>query len=184
MNGLFSVPASRLHGRPLIYNEERFDVATLFPFFDREGFVERVLIVDADSSDLRSFPADTALFRIPLWGPVRVSGERLEIVADIIDRLAELWHYDPRWLLKDQRFESHSAVTALQLTNCADSFERQPSDVLFNPRLTAVNKVQFRALADNYEKKPFQSDMLPNRETRQSQRTPALSPGWHLDPMW
>lgn len=184
MTTWFRIPASRLHERALIFNDVQYRQATLFPFFDGEGFVERVLIVDADSSELQSFRIDTTQLRVPFWGPIRASGQKLELVDDAIDLLAPLWHYDPWWLLRAARFESERTVPTLTNTNCADSFDEKPADLLFNARMTKVAKVQFIVPAEHYKNKAFQPGMLPPRELAEPPRSQRESAGWHLDPLW
>lgn len=179
-----SVRASRLHERQLACGDTCIRQATLFPFFDRAGSVDHVLVVDADSSELRTIRLDETRAWIPRWGPIRLNGPLLNLDEDVVDQLAPLWHYDPWWLLKDARFESQAAVPILQLTNCAESFDQPPADLLFSPRLTNLCKVRFPVPSKEYESHRFTPEMLPTRDPTRSPGVQTRGVGWYLDPMW
>ena len=101
-----------------------------------------------------------------------------------LDELAPLWHYDPWWLLKDERFESEWAVPILKSTNCADAFERQPADLLFSTCLTQLRMVRFPVPAESQEDRRYRPEMLPAREMPAFAHMEQRATGWHLDPWW
>ncbi|MDP7017531.1 MAG: hypothetical protein QGG36_17140 [Pirellulaceae bacterium] len=185
MASWISIGASRLHERRLVSGETRIDKATLFPFFDGGGAVHQVLIVDAGSADLRTFRIGEAGVVIPHWGTLRLGGSVRVADEHDIDRLGRLWHYDPWWLLKDVRFASLPATPILKATNCVDSFEERPQDILFSICLSRLNKVRFSVPASEYKTKRFEASMLPKRSAPpRSEGGSNSDSGWRLDPHW
>jgi hypothetical protein len=177
--------ASRLHSRELILGQTRIATATLFPFFDCNGLVEQVMIVDADSSDLLSFRVDEMRVRVPLWGPIRMDGSVVRLDEYMIDHFAPLWHFDPWCLLQDKRFADQAIIPVLTATNCAEAFlDQRPSDLLFNQRLSQLRKVQFPAPAESYQHRPFGAEMLPSREAASLDVAEKSPTGWQLIPIW
>lgn len=200
----FSVLASRLHEREFCWDDREIRKATLFPFFDGEGVVEQVLVVDAESSELRAFRLDATRVRIPFWGPIRLEGNCDRLDEEVIRQLGPLWHYDPWWLLKDERFSSHEAVPILKQTNCVGAFIQQPVDVGFRADLTSLRNVRYEVASNPVEEKvsgylngtiagmaiekeqetrPFRPGMLPVRETTGC-TVSARQRGWQLTPFW
>jgi len=179
-----SVRASRLHERKLVGGDTFIRQATLFPFFDRAGSVRQVLIVDADSSELRTFRLDKTRAWIPLWGSIRLDGPIQGLDEDVMDQLAPLWHYDPKWLLSDARFESQAAVPILKLTNCAEAFGQQPADLLFSVRLTNLRKVSFLVPTRDFQSRGFRPEMLPTRGPTRIPGVETRDAGWQLAPIW
>ncbi len=181
MKRWLSVRASRLHERPLAVGDLLIPRATLFPFFDGAGAVSHVLIVDRDSSDLLTFSLDTARVSVPPWGRLRVNGPLERLGPDRLERLAPLWHYDPWWLLKHERFAFVSAVPTLKATNCVGSFSRPPTDLCFGRDLRDVKTVIYCDGAQEHQTERFQPGVLPERNAPESTRE---RPGWKLDPFW
>ena len=68
MRRWFPIRARRLHGRRLISHGRTIERATLFPFFDRAGQAEYVLVVDPDSPELHTFRLPDVELSIPLFG--------------------------------------------------------------------------------------------------------------------
>ena len=183
MTPWITVRASRLHQR-IICGDTFVPQATLFPFFDTNGGVDQVLIVDAYSPDLRIFKLNETRISIPFWGSIRIVGQLHFLDERIADQLAPLWHYDPWWLLKGRRFEFESAVPTLKRTNCVDSFEEPPADLLFSLDLKAVRKVRFHVPSKEYKSHRFRPEMLPRREQVRAPVAESKTGGWRLDPLW
>jgi hypothetical protein len=186
MTGWRSVRSSRLRERAVVYDDTLIRKATLFPMFDCAGCVQHVLIVDADSPDLRVFKVDRTHVRIPRWGVIRLDGP-IEILDEyVVDQIATLWHFDPWWMLRDERFEDSAVIPILETTNCVEAFvDQQPYNLLFSADLTELLKVRIAVPSENYQYKHYCDEMLPMREPRESsacrKRRPA---GWYLDPVW
>ena len=178
------VRSTRLRERALVCGQASIRRATLLPFFDRAGSVAQVMIVDADSSDLRTFKVDRARARIPTWGAIRIEGLIDTLDEFVIDQLAGLWHFDPWWLLRDERFRDNAVIPILQSTNCAEVFDEQPASLLFSGCLTELRKVRFAAPSENYENRQYCDEMLPLREPTPLAGRKTRSAGWRLAPVW
>ena len=184
MTNWFSVAASRLHARNLVCSDAVIERGSLFPFFDRAGAVEHVLIVDAGSSDLRTFRLDETQLSIPFRGPIRLDGSLQCLDEQVLEQLAPRWHFDPWWLLRDARFEDQAAVPILVRTNCADCFEQSPNDLLFSGRLTRVRKVSFLVTKPECTLQRFRREMLPIRTLDPTTFRAPRAEDWVLDPVW
>ena len=93
----------------------------VFPFFERNGEVQALLIVRHDAPEMYAVqhPADWVQYSHP-WAVKRALSPSTELTplqkGDALDRLARLWHYDPWWVLRATPFARHGAVPALQAT--------------------------------------------------------------------
>ena len=118
--GLWWLSQHSLKSCRLELEDRSLERASLFPLFDDEGRT-RMLMITAEE-DGRIMLADWApgLFvRDWAWR------NRLRLrFADLRDasmwdeeRFEDLWHFDPWWVLRDDRYHGHRAVPALQTTN-------------------------------------------------------------------
>ena len=180
------VRATRLHECPIECGSTTIRSGSLFPFFDGTGSIEHALIVDADSSVLRTVTLTTTTVTIPLWGPIVIDANATRLNEETIEQLAPLWHYDPWWLLRAERFSFTSEVPVLKRTNCAESFETQPSDLCFTRRLTKVGWVIHYSASQGDQVKRFRAEMLPDRQPVRSRREhdQTQTTGWQLKPFW
>ena len=67
------VRTSCLHQRMLNFLGG-FGEAILFPFFDGDGVVQKVLVIDSITADLRTFLPFVNKLTIPVWGPMQAHG--------------------------------------------------------------------------------------------------------------
>ena len=183
MTVLFPVRAHRLHRRYLISRHESIKNATLFPFFSRAGQVKHVLVVAAESAALRTFaPADVSV-SIPFWGPIQVAGRLEQLNARLLDELARLWHFDPWWLLADERLQNEAAVPILKRTNCVDIFSKRVSGLFYRRCLDRLVWISERS-KDGMTIKVYRPEMLPNREETTSSPGAHRPARWVLSPFW
>ncbi len=119
---------------------------------------------------------------VPPWGRLRLDGPVERLGRERVERLAPLWHYDPWWLLKDERFANESAVPTLKATNCVGSFSRRPCDLCYTRDLRSVVTVIYDEGTQEYKTERFKPELLPKRAVAQSTAEPAQ--GWQLDPFW
>lgn len=179
----YSVTARCLRRRTIFRGDVIMRHVTLFPFFDGEGFVEKVLIVGDASAELLAFDPNEATLCIPPWGPIWFSGA-IEVLSDrVLRQLATLWHFDPWWLLTDERFEDHDAVPVLKKTNCVDEFSGEPKDLVFSGSLQKLRKVSYPVVTQETTSRPFLPGMLPDLES-EDRSDDADRIGWVLDPVW
>ena len=104
----------------LEFEDRRLDRASLFPLFDDEGRTRMVMITAEENGRIMLADWAPGLFvRDWAWR------NRLRLrFADLSDasmwdeeRFEDLWHFDPWWVLRDDRYQGHGAVPALQSTN-------------------------------------------------------------------
>jgi hypothetical protein len=183
-----SVSSSRLGGRNLILRDGVVVGATLFPLFDRQGAVYRVMVIDAASSDIRFFdPAETCL-RIPLWGPIRVEPGPAGLRA-LTDKelraVRDLWHFDPGRLLSASKYDGSETAEILKATNSFERFPWSISRVYYWRDLSRTAWV-LRQNKQGIELKRFPRDALPEESrSRPPARRVFSKPGaWRLDPFW
>ena len=179
------VSAKSLHGRQLRIGDEILENASLFPFFDNLGQVKQVLVLSPDSPQIQLLRWRVGDFVVPLGSSVRVTGESawLRPVSD--DRLAELadlWHYDPRWLLKAGRYRKHSALEYLKASNCADRFTGDVRVLWFRRDLSQLSWVEVRSFSE-FNLQRWRSDLLPQRSAAAAPRR-RVTGAWRLDPAW
>src|SRR5262245_15275784 len=121
LSSLFGIVSQRsLKSCRLELEDRSLEHASLFPMFDAEGRTQMLMITAKDSG--RIMLAD--------WAPGLFTRDwrwrnhlRLRF-ADLSDasawnegRFEELWHFDPWWVLGEDRYHGHSAVPALRSTN-------------------------------------------------------------------
>ena len=117
----------------LEFEDLRLDRASLFPLFDDEGRTEMVLITTEESGRIMLAPWAPGLF-VRDW-PRR---NRLRIrFTDLNDalmwgerRFEDLWHFDPKWVLGDERYQGHGSVPHLRSTNIP-GYDQTMSGVAF-----------------------------------------------------
>ena len=116
------VTSHRLLHRRLVHDGMRLDKATLFPMFHNSGAVEDVLVVDAHSAELYLIPLTYCSVRAGRWGPVVVNGSLEALTRHSVERIEDLWHFDPWWLLAEKRFDALEVTPLLKATNCVEKF--------------------------------------------------------------
>jgi hypothetical protein len=168
MKRWLTIDAKRLHARRFKSESFSGDKVTLFPFFDREGEVKFVLVVDADSATLRVIRTENADFSFGLTGGIRLShGAVHRLGSHTLAPLGRLWHFDPWWLLADARFTNTQVVSTLKATNCVERFSREVSNVSYSGDLKRLTGIAH----DSNHSETYQSDMLPaSPVTSQSSR--------------
>src|SRR5688572_19407576 len=104
----------------LEFEDRPLERASLFPLFDDEGRTRMVMITAEEDARIMLADWTPGLFEREWWWRNRL---RLRF-ADLRDasmwdeeRFEDLWHFDPVWVLGDQRYQGHGAVPALRSTN-------------------------------------------------------------------
>jgi hypothetical protein len=178
----------------LEFEDRRLDRASLFPLFDDEGRTRMVLITAEENG--RIMLAD--------WAPdlfVRdwALRNRLRLrFADLSDasmwdeeRFEDLWHFDPKWVLGDERYQGHGAVPHLRSTNIP-GYDHTISGMGFDPALGRASHV-VRGSGHSLKVQRFTADTLAavarrrraahGARARQRPRG-AVAVGWQLRPFW
>lgn len=120
------VDLKQLHRTTVRMRGGRLRRASIFPFFDREGVVHEVMLIWPGSTEILVIDHSPQLLRVSWRGHVDFlarSSDLLDARGPVLERLTKLWHWDPWWVLRKKPWRVHSAVAALQRTNCVDIFD-------------------------------------------------------------
>lgn len=128
---------------------------------------------------------------MPLRGPIVCADEAgaLQPIGEEEAKAVQaLWHYDPAWVLSEDRYANHWATPLLKETNCAEQLGPGVRMVNFLRDLSRLSWVYLkRGMAAEF--RPWKSRFLPAR--REAPRTPPAPPTasrrepmWRLEPIW
>jgi len=177
-----TVTAAGLHGRSIQMDSQFVEKATMFPFFDHNGMIEYVAIVDEESNQIRFGRVAELDIRIPLFGVISIEGSMERVWRSAPDQLMRLWHFDPWWMLRASRYRNLPAATELIETNCVDEFERKVQSMFF---YRDFSRMIWMTIGDasNVSIRRFRAGMLskripPTRTIVKEQR------GWAVAPIW
>jgi hypothetical protein len=102
------------------------------------------------------------------------------------ERFEDLWHFDPWWVLRDDRYHGHRAVPALQTTNIP-GHDPTISGFVFDSSLGRASYVS-RGSGDSASAGRFKADTLAaaakRRRTAPERLRGAAAAGWQLRPFW
>ena len=175
----------------LEFEDRRLDRASLFPLFDDEGRTRMVMITAEENGRIMLADWAPGLFvRDWAWR------NRLRLgFADLSDasmwdeeRFEDLWHFDPWWVLRDDRYQGHGAVPALQSTNIP-GHDPTISGFGFDSSLGRASYVMRRLKSDeSVSVGRFKADTLAaaakRRRAAHVRPRSAAAAGWRLRPFW
>ena len=121
-------------------------------------------------------------------GPIRLAAPFAalrQIARQDAATIQVLWHYDPWWMLNDDRYMSHWAFDLLKGTNCAGRLQRDVKEVYFRRDLSRLTWVNVNDKGESALTQ-WQPEFLPARRASRpepSQGVASLT-GWRLDPIW
>ena len=177
-----------LRNRRLDLEDRVLDRACLFPLFDEGGRV-RLLMITAEESGrilLAPWVQDVFRRRWPRRYRLRLPFTELRDALPDDQRLEELWHFDPWWVLNDERYRTHDAVPAIRRTNIP-GYDTTLQRVRFAPDLAKVAYVVVGS-GDSQAIRRFNTGLLtPSVHARP--RVPVRPPDdrpieWRLRPFW
>ncbi|MCP3956900.1 MAG: hypothetical protein GY719_03510 [bacterium] len=186
------VAASTLHRRKVHLRDAQLGAASLFPFFDAGGNVDRLMLVWPPSRTIAALEPRPGLVEVTMWDAIEIDAD-LAALRDLdAQTAAELaagrWHYDPWWVLRHPRYGGHPAVPALKATNCAERFRLPFRQLFFEHDLSRVarlttDKMSIARLWRDEQFQAFTPDLLPPRQDPRPE--PARAPStWRLAPIW
>ena len=185
---LRSVSQRSLLSCRLEFDDRQVDRASLFPLFDDEGRTQMVLITAEETGRIMLAEWAPGLF-VRDW--VRRNRLRLRF-TDLSDasmwddeRFEDLWHFDPRWVLGEERYRGHGAVPHLRSTNIP-GYDQTMSGLTFDPSLGRASYVVRRS-GDSVSVRRFDAQMLAAVRRRRAAPVPARAAaavGWQLRPFW
>lgn len=178
-----------LMSRRLELEDRPLERASLFPLFDDEGRTRMVMItVEGDGRILLADWTPGLFVRDWAWR------NRLRLrFADLTDastwdegRFEDLWHFDPVWVLGEERYQGHGAVPAMRSTNIP-GYDQTVSGIGFDAGLGRASFV-VRQSGESVSVRRFSADTLAAVAARRraaSQRPrAAVVGGWRLRPFW
>jgi len=184
---MLPISARRLCRRKLQLKDGAIKRAALFPMFDRQGRIKRIMVLSSGLPDIFLIKPRAGMFQIPIWGSIFLADHVAclqRISRDHFNAIRKLWHYDPYWMLNDESYAGQRVIRLLKVTNCADRLPDNIRMVYFKRDLSQVNYVLIRD--DNKLSLPvWDSSYLPEPLAE----TPVEAPGqaavkWCLDPVW
>ena len=173
----------------LEFEDRRLERTSLFPLFDDEGQTRVMMITAEEDSRILLANWTPGVFVREWWWRNRLRLRFSDLnEASMWDeaRLDDLWHFDPRWVLGDERFHGHGSVPALQRTNIP-GYDTKMTGLTFSPDL---GRAAYVVGASGASKRPsrFTRDTLAAAGQRR-RATPVRSrrdvaTGWRLRPFW
>lgn len=185
---LRSVSQHSLMSCRLELEDRPLERASLFPLFDDEGRTRLVMITAQESGRILLADWTPGLFvRDWAWR------KRLRLrFADLSDastwdegRFEDLWHFDPVWVLGEERYQGHGAVPAMRNTNIP-GYDQTVAGIGFDPDLGRASYVVKGSGESSYARR-FAADTLAAAVVarRAAQRPRAAVVGeWRLRPFW
>ena len=102
------------------------------------------------------------------------------------ERFEDLWHFDPWWVLGDERYQGHGAVPALRATNIP-GYDQTVSGMGFDPRLERASYV-VKGSDASWSVRRFTADTLAavarRRHAAHERPRGGVVGGWRLRPFW
>ena len=187
MNRSLPIRALALHQRDIIVGGHPIPAATVFPFFDIDGTVFYLLIVDPVNGEL-AVCEPNSVRKVPWFQAIQFQYATPLSHSSYAEKLAALLHFDPWWLLKEEPFCDLDVTSSLKKTNCVDDFEKAVTGLYFSGSLTKVTSSYVHS-SEAYSTKKFikHKAMLKHRygESRRNEvNKNELPRGWRLDPFW
>jgi hypothetical protein len=178
-----------LRSRRLEFEDRPLERASIFPMFDDEGRTRMVMITAEETGRILLADCAPGLFARDWWQRHRV---RLRF-TDLVDastwdepRFADLWHFDPWWVLGEPRYQGHGSVPIVRSTNIP-GYDSTVSEVVFDRDLGRVSYVVW-GNGDSVRARRFTPDTLAAmaRRRRAANERPAavVTGGWQLRPFW
>jgi len=190
----FPVSSDRLHQKKINMGKETVAGASIFPFFDITGKVQRIMLLLPDSNEVFLIDWQPKLINIPFLGSIQLSIDPAAIKscgAFKAEAVKGLYHYDPWWVLSKSRYRRHWALDLLKSTNCTGGFKEKVHYVNFDNSLSELKYLMIHIKSSeryrqvNLNQMTWKSEFLASVNKTTFHRIPKLSPiGWHFDPIW
>ena len=183
----------------LEFEDRRLDRASLFPLFDDEGRTRMVMITAEENGRIMLADWAPGLFvrdwawrnRLRLRFTDLSDASMWDEGAGARERFEDLWHFDPWWVLRDDRYQGHGAVPALQSTNIP-GHDPTISGFGFDSSLGRASYVSRRS-GESASVGRFKADTLAaaakrrraaHEQPARARARGAAAAGWQLRPFW
>ncbi|HZM61418.1 MAG TPA: hypothetical protein VFB85_16520 [Vicinamibacterales bacterium] len=174
----------------LEFEDRPLEDASLFPLFDEEGRTRMVMITAEENARIMLADWAPGLFvrDWPWRNRLRLRFTDLDdaLVWDE-ERLDDLWHFDPWWVLGEERYQGHGSVPGLRRTNIP-GYDSTVSDLVFSADLERASYVVKKGSGHSVKVRRFTADTLVAMAGRR-QATPerpraTVAATWRLRPLW
>ena len=140
MFGRTTLSATSLHNCPARVNGTNMERATFLPVFDTAGRVDFVVFLDPSSSEIQIFEPPGTRVRIASRGVVSIEtkGSLHVFGGDHAARAGALWHFDPWWLMKEERYQGFPHKAAVMASNCVGKSKKTIDELYYRRDLNSV----------------------------------------------
>ncbi len=165
---------------------QQFARATAMPMFDGGGQTHAVLLIESGSGTIWYFDRSLGQVIRKFGRRLLFTGQIRRVDFDSIGALQQLWHYDPWWLLTEERYHDNEFVPALKSTNCVNRFNEKITGVYYRADLDQVSYIRRPCSMYGQQMKKFAPGMLPLRDVNSGllPRQQPLESGWRVSPFW
>lgn len=164
--------------------------ASLFPLFDEEGRTRMVMITADENARIMLADWAPGLFvrDWPWRNRLRLRFTDLDDASMWDeDRRQDLWHFDPWWVLGDERYQGHGSVPGLRGTNIP-GYDSTVSDIVFSADLERASYVVKKGSGHSTKVRRFTPDTLAaiarRRQAAHERPRASVVGGWQLRPFW
>jgi hypothetical protein len=186
-----NITSKDLFDTTLATADETVKGASVFPFFNRSGQVKQLMIVLPGLKKVFMVPFEKGLASVAYYGVIRLSMDLRELKSHsdfTLKQIDGLYHYDPNWILSQERFSGYWAKASIKRSNCADDVKGKVRYIQFSNDLSAIDRFVMKTgflyitktitpemlLAPIPSSQPEKSDSIVRPEDRQ----------WQLSPIW
>jgi len=172
----------------LEFEDRPVERASLFPLFDDEGRTRMVMITAEENARIMVADWTPGVF-VREWAirnRVRLRFADLSDASMVDEGFEDLWHFDPWWVLGEERYQGHGAVPALRSTNIP-GHDPKISGIVFDRGLERASYV-ITGSDNSMRVRRFTGNTLAavagRRRAAHDRSGRATSVGWRLRPSW
>jgi hypothetical protein len=178
-----TISARRLHHTAVKLRDKVLMGASVFPMFDRQGTVWKVMVTWRGSSRILMLDYAPGRFTQNWWGIVVDASlaEERPLTPGSMPGLARLWHFDPWWVLREPRYGGGPELDILRKTNLSGRTPLPVYRLNFEGDLSRVRSVATERIGRPL---PFDPAVLPEHQVRRRRSRRAGKPVWRLEKLW
>jgi hypothetical protein len=173
----------------LEFEDRPLERASLFPLFDDEGRTRMVMITAEENARIMLADWTPGVFTRD-WAMRNRISRRFADLNDAsmvnADGFEDLWHFDPWWVLGEERYQGHGAVPGLRSTNIP-GYDPNISGIVFDRGLERASYV-VTGSDHSVHARRFKASTLAavagRRRAASGRSSSAVEIGWRLRPSW
>lgn len=186
-----SIADTLITNTTLMAKNERIQGASIFPFFTKDGQVKHLMIVLPDSDAVFLIPHQKGLATVSFFGVVRLSIDSAELKSHANFtpwQVDQLYHYDPKWLLTQERFANYWARPLIARSNCFEHLGDKVQQLLYSRDLSLLERFVMKPGYLNASKTTGPEMVLGPLPLPQPRKPDPFSTpdagAWQVDPIW